>query len=217
MRMSNLTAAFLLISFASAGAVMAKPSCAQIDSAISANEDFAEAALAGDKTAAGEALSAIHGEFAKIKPALAKPDAIETQIQLVEKAWTSGDAPLAALTAVEVYRLLITAFENRLPTSMDVAMLDYSGFRLHGLLAATPIDWNAVAATVAETNGNWLSAKSRVRDKGLSDLVGNVEMGVTNAAAARDSAWLHSGAQIQLDAVDLLERAVRNPAKGACK
>ena len=51
----------------------------------------------------------------------------------------------------------------------------------------------------------------------LLDLGASVQAGLEGAAAAKDLAWPKSLAQIQLDSVDLLERAVKNTAKGACR
>jgi hypothetical protein len=196
-----------------------KPSCDQIDAAISANEDFAEAALGGDAGAAKEALAAIGEQLAVVKAAI--PEAARTkaeaQIEAVEAAAAAGDNPGAAVAAVEVYRTLAAAFERRLPTTLDVAMLDYSGFRLAGLAASKPVDWGAIAATVGEAGMNWQTAGKRFKDKGLADLMGDIQTGLEGAAAAKDEAWLGSVARIQLDSVDLLERVVKNREKGACK
>jgi hypothetical protein len=219
MRIMALLSAGLLCAAANAAAAAQKPSCDQIDAAISANEDFAEAALGGDADAAKEALVAIGEQFAGIKasiPEAARAKA-EAQIEAVEAAAAAGDNPGAAVAAGEVYRTLVAAFERRLPTTLDVAMLDYSGFRLAGLAASKPVDWGAIAATVEEAGVNWQTAGKRFKDKGLADLMGDIQTGLEGAAAAEDKAWLGSVAQIQLDSVDLLERAVKNREKGACK
>ena len=218
MRIISMLSGGLLFAAVTAAAAAPRPSCDLIDSAISANEDFAELALANDVAAARQALRVIHEEFAKIKPALPADAALkaEAQIQAADAAMAAGDLARAAAAAIEVYRTLIVALKRRLPTTLDVAMLDYSGFRLHALLASVPVNWDAITAAVEESAVNTKSAQRRLNDKGLSDLAGGVQAGLDAAAIAKGRGWLGSVAQIQLDSVDLLERKIKNPAPGAC-
>jgi hypothetical protein len=198
-----------------------RASCALIDSATSANEDFAEFALAKDIKAARAALVVIHRSFAKIRPALPEAAALraEMHIRAVDAAILAGDLPHAAVEAIEVYRVLIVAFRERLPTTLDVALLDYTGFRLHALLASPSISWRGIETTVEISAENTQSVQKRLdilKRSGLSDLIGDIEKGLKAAAAARNGAWLGSIAQIQLDSVDLLEKAIKNPSDDAC-
>ena len=212
-------AAALLLSLSMSAQAAPKPSCDQIDAAISSTEDFAETILAGDAKAAEEALGAIRETFSAVRQSLPADAvaAIDAKIAATETAAQAGDASGAAVAAMEAYRLLAAAFEARLPTTLDVAMLDYSGFRLHGLAAAPAADWAAISTTVAEAGGNWATARKRMDDKTLVDLGTSVQAGLESAVSAKQAGWLSSLAQIQLDSVDLLERAVKNKAKGACK
>lgn len=197
----------------------AKPSCEQIDAAISANEYFVEVALGNDPVAVSEALAAVRQTFAKIKPPLSDDATMQTEkrIKSMNEAVKAGDMGAASVAAVEVYKTLVVAFEQRLPTTLDAAMLDYAGFKLHGLAAATAIDWAAISATVAESNQNWESARKRMNDKAISDLLLDVHSGLNAASTSKNVAWLNSTAQILLDSVDLVERSIKNPSKDACE
>jgi hypothetical protein len=189
--------------------------CKQIDEAISANEDFVEAALAKDAKATPKAITA---SFKVVSAALSsqhQSDALQ-QIKLTEEQFSTGDAPLAALSAIENYKILVTAFENRLPTSLDAAMLDYAGFKLRSLAAAKTVDWNLVSATVAEADANWATAKGKMKNKAVIDLVDSIQASLSQAVAGQNTQWLDGVAQILLDSVDLVEAQIKNPAKGAC-
>ncbi len=111
-----------------------------------------EVALGDDANAVKEALASVHQKFAEIRPTLSDDAAYqsETHIKSIDQAVKAGNPARASVAAVEVYRTLVTAFERRLPTTLDAAMLDYAGFKLHGLAASTPINWAAISATVAE-------------------------------------------------------------------
>ena len=141
---------------------------------------------------------------------------ISRLIETVDSSAASGDMSGAAVSAVEIYRLLVGQFEQRLATTRAVAMLDYSGFRLLGLAGADHVNWIAIAATVQEAGENWAGTRRHLKDKVLSDLGNTIQTGLDAAAMARNLNWLRSLAQIQLDTVDLLERVVKNHAQGAC-
>ena len=195
------------------------PSCALIDKTISATEDFAEFALAGETGHAREALGVLHQTFTKIKSGLSA-DAVakaQTQIDAADTAFAARDLPRAAVAAVETYRVLIVALRSRLPTTLDVAMLDYTGFKFHALNAVVPKNWNAIAENVSRSAENTAKAQKRLTgNTGLADLIGNIQTGLAGASAAKIPGWLDSAAQIQLDSVDLLEQVIKNPSPDAC-
>jgi hypothetical protein len=189
--------------------------CKQIDLAISANEDFVEAVLRKDAKARPKAITA---SFKVISSALSsqhQSDALQ-HIKLTEEQFNAGNAPFAALSAIENYKVLVTAFESRLPTSLDAAMLDYAGFKLRSLAAAKTVDWALVSATIAEAEANWTKAKGKMEDKAVIDLVDSIQASLTQAVIGQNAQWLDGVAQILLDSVDLVEAQVKNPAKGAC-
>ena len=219
MKLKNVLAAAILLALTNTGRAAAQPSCGEIDAAISATEDFAEKILGGDASAAKSGLAALDETFAAVRASLTADAAknIEDGISAAKIAAQKGNPSAAAVAAMDAYRGLAAAFQNRLPTTIDVAMLDYAGFRLHGLLAAGAPDWALIEATVAEAGINWSRSAKNITDAALGNLGDSVQSGLEAAVAAKDQGWLGSMAKIQLDLVDLLERAVKNKAKGACK
>ena len=190
-----------------------------IEKVISAAEDFSEFALAGDRQQARASLAALRQFALRIKPALpaAASANLEEAVSAAEVAFKNGGNPQAALAALSAYRILVRALNTRLTTTLDVAMLDYSGFRLHALIAAATIDWRAVSDTVAQSaDATRNTRRLLANEPGLRDLTASVQNGLEGASAAKSAAWLQSTAQIQLDSVDLLEKVIANPSPTAC-
>jgi hypothetical protein len=198
--------------------VLAQPTCDQIDLAISSTEDFAEVVGGKDKLATRKALGVIETSYSGVKRSLNQTVSaqITTLIGTIKSAEASGNPSGATVAALEIYRLLAGAFVARLPTTLNVAMLDYSGFRLRGLAAAQNVNWTAVAATVKDAGRNWSITRKKLKDKALLDLGDSIQAGLASASKVERRDWLNSTAQIQLDSVDLLERVIKNTGKGAC-
>lgn len=198
------------------------PSCKLIDTAISANEDFAEAAMAGDAAEIATAFEAIKDGYDSVKPFLSEQDssAVAALIATIEAEITGSEPKNAAVSAIDIYRILITAFELRLPTTLDVAMLDYTGFRLQALVTFPSPDWPSIATTVKVSAGNVASVLKRLKamkDSALADLTRHNQRGIAASSSSANAAWLADAAQVQLDLVDLLERKIKNGDSGACR
>jgi hypothetical protein len=208
----------ILAVLAASGGAHAKASCDQIDRAISSTEDFVEVALADDRAASKDALAAIGPALAAVGgdvPADVMKGALALGKQ-VESEYAAGNMSAASLAAMDLYGALAAAFERRLPTSLNIAMLDESGFRLNALLGAGQPDWTALDSAAQMAGLRWEKSKASVKDKALVDLMDHLLAGVSDGAAQESPAWLSSSASLLLDSVDLLERAVKNGAKGAC-
>ncbi len=213
--------AFLALT-ASAAIANSEPSCKLIDRAISANEDFAEAAMAGDNADITGDFEAVKEGYDSVKPFLSEQDsgAIAALIAAIEKEIAGSEPKNASIPAIDIYRILITAFEKRLPTTLDVAMLDYTGFRLKALVSFPSPDWPSIVATAKVSADNVASVVKRLKamkDGALADLTRHHQRSITESSKAANAAWLNDAAQIQLDLVDLLERRVKNDDSAACK
>jgi hypothetical protein len=209
-----------LLSFmASPSLASPKASCAAIDKAISANEDFVEVALRIDDLPVPPALASIKTTYAAVKADLSKTSQADAEAKVaeVEQYIAANNLPLAAVAAIETYKVLITGFTTRLPTPYDVALLDYTGFKILSHTAAPSPDWPALTATVAESTTAWEKTKANLKDQAIIDLVDSTHDRMAAALVAKDPNWLGAMAQILLDSVDLIERQAKNPAKTACK
>ena len=116
------------------------------------------------------------------------------------------DSVAVALQAAELYKLLVSSCDaSALAVPMEVALLDYAGFRTTALLKAAAPDWQAIADTAREANGNWAKIRDRVSDKKLQADMDGAQKGLTSAALKRDVALCQSSAKSDLDLVDDLE------------
>lgn len=111
-----------------------------------------------------------------------------------------------ALQAAELYKLLVLSCDaSALAVPMEVNLLDYAGFRTNALLKAAAPDWQAIAYTAHEANGNWAKVRDRVTDKKLQANMDKAQAGLTSAALKRDVALSQASAKSDLALVDDLE------------
>lgn len=215
---SSALAAGLLAFSAVPSLTAAKPSCEAIDKAISANEDFVEVALGIDEASPADTLKVIHATSDHVMSALSPDVAAKSKaaIARIDAALAANQLPQAAVAAMDNYAVLVKAFEPRLVTTLDVAMLDDAGFRLLGLVASKPVDWDAVSKTAADADTNMKATAEHIKDQGLTDLMVTMSAGLLAAAAAKDAPWAGHAAQVLLDSVDLMEAKAWNESKQAC-
>lgn len=215
MQKANLLTITIALLVGTTAPSSAKPTCEQIDAAISANEDYVEFALSGDAISAKTALVDISKNFGVVSASLPTQDR-SLALEFIANI-KMGNRSDSSLAAIENYKILASSFEGLLPTTLPSAMLDYAGFKLRAQAAAAHVDWAAVSATNDETSANWTKAKTDLSDKAVLDLGESIQAALAMAISAKNAKWLDSSAQILLDSVDLIERQIKNPAKGACR
>jgi hypothetical protein len=193
-------------------------SCESINNAISANEDFVEIVLSGTQADFDSAQKNIRSTLASVSSSLAfstKAQAESAMVRL-ERAMVIRDISKAALAAMDNYSVLVEAFEDRLPTTRDVAMLDHAGFVLLALLAAKPVNWATAEATATAVRHVIQRQHGIIKDKALLDLLNTLSAGLVASSVVKNRDWLSSYAQMLLDSVDLIERNTNNLSSRAC-
>jgi hypothetical protein len=171
-------------------------------------EDLTESALANDIRGMRQALKAYGEQAAAVNKVLSGPGRQEMAALLaaISRAESKGDHHSVALNAVEAYRVLVESLNpNGLVVPIQVAKLDYVGFRLKVLLAASPPDWPAIQKTGEEAAGHWHALEPRVGDKGLRDAVKTMLTGLHQATVTNNAEMAVFAAQMDLALVDLLE------------
>jgi len=171
-------------------------------------EDLTEFALANDTPGMRQALKAYGDQAAAVNQVLSPQARLEMASLLarIRQAEQKGDNQSVALNAVEAYRVLVESLDPiGLVVPIQVSRLDYSGFKLKVLLAATPLDWPAMQKTVEEAGGLWYALEPRVGDKALRDAVKAVLAGLQQATRAENAEMAVFAAQMDLALVDLLE------------
>jgi hypothetical protein len=182
---------------------------AKLTDAASINEDLIGFALEGKAGQVAEKVTAMRKALPSLRPLL-NVSAFETlgrQLNEMEQASSKSDSLGTALAAVEAYRILENAMDNaRRPSPIEVAMLDYSGFKLN-ILAATPkTDWAAIAATAKGSDGSWSVLGKNVKDASIRNLVQAIQDGLSGAVERKDVHGVKFAAKMQLEVVDVLEQ-----------
>jgi hypothetical protein len=179
------------------------------ESAASTCEDFIELVASGDAPAA----TAMAGDMRKAFAAISKrlPEAgradLAARLAAIEAANGRGDGEAASLEAVEAFRtIIVAANDKKPPVPLDVSLLDYSGFKLSILASAKATNWPAVEASAQEAHGFWQRLSSRIKNKGTADLMATIDKGLQRAVADHDGPGLAFAAKLTLDAVDVLEQ-----------
>lgn len=179
-----------------------------LDSTASLNENLVEFALAGKADKVAESLRDIEAAMPKLESSLgaAVYAAVASQLGAVKAAVARHDLDAAALSSIEIYRLLQEAIDQKTRAApLDVALLDYSGFKLSALAAAPQPNWTTMNDAVVEEDRFWKRLEPSVHDASLQALVSHIGQGLADGVARKDSAEIAFAAEMLLDSVDLLE------------
>ena len=184
------------------------PNNALLLNAASPFEDLTEYAEAGNQAGMDQAVAAYHREAGSLRALLTphagqRLDALTSQI---EQARAAGDDHAVAVHAVEAYRVLIEALDQKtLVVPAEVSLMDYAGFKLGVQTRAAQPDWTTMQATADETRRFWSPIEPRVQDTALRDAINTTIRGMEQATRAQDLRMTAFAAQVDLDLVDLLE------------
>jgi hypothetical protein len=190
---------------------------AKLADAASIAEDLIDLALDGKADKVAEKVSAMRKALATLRPLIADDGfaTVEGQVTEMEQASAKNDAVGAALAAVEAYRIIEKATDAaRGPVPLEVAMIDYAGFKLSLLVARPEPDWTAVAVTAREADGNWAALAKKIQDASLRDLGSAIQDGLRGAVERKDINGVKFAAKMQLGVVDVLEGYFKRIHKG---
>jgi hypothetical protein len=179
-------------------------------------EDLTEFALANDTRGMRQALKACGDQAAAVNQVLSVPARREmaSLLAAIRRAESKGDGQEVAMNSVEAYRVLVESLDpNGLVVPTQVSKLDYVGFKLKVLLAASPPDWPAIQTTIDAAGRHWHELEPRVGDKALRDAVKAVLAGLFQATSAKNTEMAVFAAQMDLALVDLLEGYFERAAK----
>lgn len=110
------------------------------------------------------------------------------------------------MNAVEAYGILVQALQPRtMKVPVEVARLDYAGFKLKVLMHGGPKDWSMATAVSRNASADWSAIKARVTDQGLKDAMDVAIDGMRQATASGNAGMAGFAADVDLALVDLLE------------
>lgn len=179
-----------------------------IDRAATSAETATEVAIAGDSAKAALAITKLKEEVVGLKTDL-PPEvnvAVSTEIGKAEANLSKNDLTGSALATAEVYRSLQQSINVKLRTiPLEVALLDYSGFKLQALSQAAATDWSAISAASEEAQTFWAKLAPTVKSKELKDMMMTIESGFKEGVKQKNAMLVSFGSKVLLNAVDLLE------------
>ena len=137
-------------------------------------------------------------------PAAAQSD-MDAQVTRLQAAQVSNDRPEVALSAVEIYRLMLSGVRHPGKAPAGVGLLDYAGLRYDAGRRASPSRWDDMTAAVIVARDQWLAVSPQVKDPAL---LGQMDRAIADMSAAvdrRDEKAAARAVRAQLDLVDGLE------------
>ena len=179
-----------------------------LDDVASLNENLVEFAIDGDVKKIGETAHAIEAALPKLRTAVPATTfaAIESRVRDQGIAVKAGNGIATALASVEIYRLLQEAIDPKTRVvPVQVALLDYAGFKILSLTKGNAVQWADVNATVKEATSFWKQVEPRIGSVALRGMMGSIMTGLADASATKDPAYAGFAAKMLLDSVDLVE------------
>jgi hypothetical protein len=181
----------------------------KLTDAASINEDLIGFALAGKADKVAEKVTALRKALPTLRPLLEASlfETLGRQLADMELASSKGDVLGTALVAVEAYRVIENAMDAAGRASpVEVAMLDYSGFKLSILAARPDTDWATIAATAKGSDGFWSVLANGVKDTSIRNLVNAIQDGLRGVVERKDVNGVKFAGKLQLEVVDVLEQ-----------
>ena len=171
-------------------------------------EQLSENASTIDAAAFAKSMSDLSALNARLSNSLSsvRQKAIDAFVAGIRDAWTAGDRSALAVQSIEAYRLLQEALPRGPRTvPVQVAQLDYVGFKLNALLASSSTDWTRIADTVREAQTWWTAIEPHTSDATLKEAMNRTLLGMKEAADRKDAKVMHFAADMELILVDGLE------------
>ncbi len=130
---------------------------------------------------------------------------IDGLLTKTKTAIAAGKSTEIALSAVERYKLIVSAFPPDAKIPVEVSLLDYAGFRVQADLKASPARWEDAKTATDYAMTQWGAIAGKVGDKALHDKFGKSLSSLNDAVANKDLKMAASAATHELDIVDELE------------
>jgi len=117
------------------------------------------------------------------------------------------DRTALALSAVEGYRLFVSApprGANDIP--LEVALLDYAGFRYQAAAHASPVLWTEMSKAVEFADQQWHAVSSRIADGKLQSSFAADLAAMRSAVQTTNAKHAKRAVAVELQNVDALEQ-----------
>lgn len=203
-----LAGLFLIIAFSCMAMAQQKSKNDILFDAMSPYEDLTEYALADNVAKVKENIQSLDVSEARLINVLSERAIrhLNINIEKMITAEKSSDYAGIALYAVNSYKTIVDELDvAELTTPVEVAILDFVGFKIHALLKQKNVDWRSIGEVVLEGSSRWNKIKENVSNKALQDTMNTTIDGLQTAVKSKNIEMLKFAAQVVLDLVDLLE------------
>ena len=171
-------------------------------------EQLSENAPTIDAPAFAKSMSDLGALKARLSASLS-PDrqkTLDAFLAGMRDAWTTKDRSALAVQSIEAYRLLQEALpRGARAVPVQVAQLDYVGFKVNALLASSSTNWSQIADTVREAQAWWRAIEPHASDATLKEAMNRTLLGMKEALDQKDAKVMHFAADMELILVDGLE------------
>lgn len=117
------------------------------------------------------------------------------------------DRTAFALSAVEGYRIFVsTQPRNVRDVPLEIALLDYAGFRYQASVRASPPLWSESGLALDFADAQWRAVSGQISDSRLASSFEADLAAMRNALQSSDAAAAQKAVTVELDHVDLLEQ-----------
>ena len=171
-------------------------------------EQVSENAPTIDAAAFGKSMSDLSALKARLAASLSpvRQKTLDAFLAGMRDAWTAEDRSALAVQSIEAYRLLQEAVpRGPRAVPVQVAQLDYVGFKANALLASSPVNWPRIADTVREAQAWWTAIEPHTSAALLKEAMNRTLLGMKEASDQKDAKLMHFAADMELILVDGLE------------
>jgi len=203
-----LAGLFSIIAFRYTAMAQQKSKSDILFDAMSPYEDLIEYALADNVAKVKKTIQSLDVSDARLITVLSERAIryLNSNLEKMVAAEKSSDYAGIALYSVNSYKTIVDELNvAELTIPVEVAILDFVGFKIHVLLKQKNVDWRSIGEVVLEGSSRWNKIKENVSNKALQDTMNTTIDGLQAAVKSKNIEMLKFAAQVVLDLVDLLE------------
>jgi hypothetical protein len=194
-------------------AVTSAPAAGDVNAALRASaepfEKLSETAFDASWRALSKGIGDANDAAAKMRTALSPADAarLDAQLSAVRDARQKQDRAALSLSAIEGYRILVSAVTDKAKVPTEVSLLDYAGFRYKAHLKSKPVRWDEMGQAVDFARQTAKSLAPKLPSPELAANVEKIIVAMEQAVKDKNVARAAASVKSELDYVDVIEKA----------
>ena len=172
-------------------------------------EKLSETAFTADWRALSKGIGEANDSATKLRSSLTAADVarLDAQLAAVRDARQKQDRAALSLSAIEGYRVLVSAVTDKAKVPMEVSLLDYAGFRYQAHLKSKPTRWDEMSLAVEFARQTAKTLAPKMPSPDLAANVDKIIVAMDQAAKDRNPKAAAASVKSELDYVDVIEKA----------